>query len=480
MKTYDVAIIGAGTAGLSARSEVAKVTDNYVVIDAGPLGTTCARVGCMPSKVLIQIANDFHRRFALDDMGISGAQCAGVDSRKVMQHVRALRDRFVRSVIKSHEDWQEGHLIQKRAQFVDKNTLDLEGEKIHAKKIIIATGSQPVVPGPWKAYQSYLLNTDQFFELEELPSAVAIVGLGVIGIELGQALSRLGVKVVGIDIRRGLGGISDPKVLEDTLEYFQNEFPLHFDGAELVGPTNDGFKIKSGDKEFIVDKVFLTMGRRPNIDGLGLANIGIELNDKGMPQFDDSTFRIHGTPIYFVGDVNAQRPILHEAADEGRVAGYNSVHDKDQCFRRRTNLGIVFTDPNIAAVGKNYQTLKDEKANFVIGEVSYKGQGRAIVKGSEKGLLRIYAHAKSGHVLGAELAAPDGEHLAHLLAWAISLNLTVKEVLSLPFYHPVLEEGIRTALRHAESQLESDGSPLEVLRCQDPPAGTSVLVPKEG
>lgn len=114
MKKVKVAIIGAGTAGLSARREVAKVTDSYVVIDNGPLGTTCARVGCMPSKVLIQVANDFHRRHKMAEMGILGGQDLSLDHKQVMKHVRKLRDRFVRSVVGGFEDWQTPTLFKKR------------------------------------------------------------------------------------------------------------------------------------------------------------------------------------------------------------------------------------------------------------------------------------------------------------------------------------------------------------------------------
>jgi len=165
--------------------------------------------------------------------------------------------------------------------------------------------------------------------------------------------------------------------------------------------------------------------------------------------------------------VNGDRPILHEAADEGIIAGHNAVNE-EQCFKRRVPLGITFSDPNIAFVGSRHQDLVHQNRDFVIGKVSFEGQGRSIVKLKEQGLLHIYADTKSGEILGAELQAPDGEHLAHLLAWAISLKLTVEETLRLPFYHPVIEEGLRTALRDCARQIH--GQDLkELFRCQDSP-----------
>ena len=133
MKNYDVVIIGAGTAGLSARKVVSKYTQSYVIVDDGILGTTCARVGCMPSKAFIQIANDFHRRTSFQETGIDGSELLKIDSKKVMSHTRKLRDRFVRSVLGGMEEWKNEHFIGKRARFIDKNVIALGDEKICGK-----------------------------------------------------------------------------------------------------------------------------------------------------------------------------------------------------------------------------------------------------------------------------------------------------------------------------------------------------------
>lgn len=476
MKHVDVAIIGAGTAGLSARREVEKVTDNYVVIDDGIMGTTCARVGCMPSKVLIQVANDYHRRLSLSEEGILGAEHISVDSQQAMNHVRKLRDRFVRSVYKGMESWQNTHLIRKRATFIDKNTLQLttpEGdeEQIHAKSIIIATGSSPIIPKPWLDYKNYLIDTDTFFEMETLPQKVAVIGLGVIGIELGQALNRLGVEVIGLTLNKAIGGLSDPKIQDYAASTFEKEFTISYEGADLVGTRDGKLIVKSGEQEHLVDRALVTVGRRPNLNNLDLENLNLEMDARGLPLFDSSTFAIPNSSIFITGDVNGERPLLHEAADEGRIAGYNALRENRQCFRRRTSLGITFSDPNIATVGDTHQKLVDNSVDFATGSVSFEGFGRAIVKLKEKGLLHIYGDRKTGRLLGAEMMAPEGEHLAHLLAWALSLGLTAREALALPFYHPVMEEGLRTALRDLASQTEEKVTDLEVLRCQDPPVG---------
>ncbi len=471
MREVDVAIIGAGTAGLSARREVAEATDNYVVIDDGILGTTCARVGCMPSKVLIQVANDYHRRHALAEQGIGGGDKLTVDPAAVMQHVRKLRDRFVRGVMSGFENWSD-KLIRKRARFVDLHTLDLDGERIKAHKIVIATGSSPIIPNPWKKVESRLIDTDAFFERETLPKRVAVIGLGVIGLELGQAVARLGCDVTAVTLDKAFGGLSDPDLRNYVASAFAKEFTLHIDAVDTLSESDDELvvKLKSGH-EFRADAALVTVGRRPNLSSLGIEALGIP-TERGAPSFDGGTFRVDGTPWYLVGDVNGTRPLLHEAADEGRIAGYNAVHPSDQCFKRRTNIAITFCDPNIAMVGESHHQLTERGADFVTGTVSFEGQGRAIVKLHELGQLHVYAERSSGRLLGAELFAPHGEHLAHLLAWAISAGLTARDALSLPFYHPVLEEGLRTALRKAARLTDTDQGALEVLRCADPPVGT--------
>lgn len=467
---YRVAIIGAGTAGLSARREVARVTDDYVVIDDGVLGTTCARVGCMPSKVLIQVANDFHRRGAFAEQGIEGADQLRVDQPAVMRHVRALRDRFVRAVRADMTSWED-HLLRKRARFIDLNTLELTEPgapttRITADRIVIATGSTPILPRAWEPFRHRLFDTDTLFERESLPARLAVVGLGVIGLELGQALSRLGVQVVGVTIDDAYGGLSDPVVRAYAHGVFSAELPVHVSPVERLEEEGDQLVLHLADGTRLeVDAALLTMGRRPQLASLGVSEL--VPTERGLPAFAQNTFRVEGAPWYIVGDANARRPLLHEAADEGRIAGYNAARDTDHCFQPRTSLTVTFSEPNIAMVGESHRQLEARGADFVTGSVSFEGQGRAIVKLAESGLLHVYAERGSGKLLGAELIAPDGEHLAHMLSWAISAGASARDVLAFPFYHPTIEEGLRTALR-AAARLASDDDPsLEVLRCGD-------------
>jgi dihydrolipoamide dehydrogenase len=464
MREVDVAIIGAGSAGGAARREVAQITNNYVVIDDGPLGTTCARVGCMPSKVLIQSANDFARRHKLSQEGINGGESLTVDTKQTMVHVRALRDRFVRAVMSGVDTWKDDKLIAKRASFIDNNTLQVGDEVVKAKSIIIANGSTPNIPPLFEDYKHFCITTDQFFELEDLPKNVLVVGTGVIGLELGQAIHNLGINTWILGRRGVVAGITDPEINEYVVEKFQASLNLCFDPSPTLKEVDGQLEITTQRGVFLADKVLMVAGRTSNISSLDLGNTTAVLHEDGVPNYDLQTFLVEGTNNLFIaGDVTNQKTVLHEASDEGRIAGYNSVRlDQPTKFQTRVPLGITFSDPNIAYVGQTCLELDHAGIDYAVGKVLFEGQGRSIVKLKEIGMLKVYGDKKSGKLLGAELFAPEGEHLAHLLSWAISMNLTVVETLALPFYHPVIEEGLRTALRDLRDACDFIAPPLEI------------------
>ncbi len=195
-----------------------------------------------------------------------------------------------------------------------------------------------------------------------------------------------------------------------------------------------------------------------------MENLGVPLNAMGIPDFNHNTMQVGNLPVFIAGDVNTRIPLLAEAADDGHIAGVNSINDSIQSYCRRTFIGIVFTHPNIAAAGTKFADLDLE--NTVIGAMDYSGQSRAMTALQNHGMLRIYAEKGSGKLIGAEMAIPDGEHLAHSISWAIQRGLTVFEALELNFYHPVTEEGIRDALRVAANKIEKRESGPEIPVCR--------------
>ena len=459
----DVAIIGAGTAGLFALSQVRKLTKSYVLINGGELGTTCARVGCMPSKAAIQVAEDFQRRKLFERQGIDGADKLRMDIPAALEHVQDLRDVFVDKVLSSSTDEMGDELIAGYATFLEPNLLAVNGEEIRAKKIIIATGSRPYIPPAWQGFRDRIFTTDEIFEQETLPQSLAVIGLGVIGLEMGQALSRIGIKVTGIDKQDHIGGLQDPAANAQAVDILRKEFPLWLGTEAVVKEQSGKFHVTCDDKAATVDRLFVSIGRVPNLERLGLEKLGIELDERGLPAFNPYTLQLGELPIFIAGDVTGHRPLLHEAAEEGRIAGFNAVQERPVEFRRRTPLTIVFSEPNIATVGTPWSELEHDA--IAVGEVKIGLVGRALIMGKNRGILRLYANKSDGVILGATLVMPKGEHIAHLLAWAIEQRLTVWDLLKMPYYHPTIEEALQAALYDLTRKLQwSSPEPVELRR----------------
>ncbi|MDA3852446.1 MAG: dihydrolipoyl dehydrogenase [Spirochaetaceae bacterium] len=461
-KKVKVAIIGAGTAGLSAFKEVYKVTPDCVLVNGGPYGTTCARVGCMPSKVFIQIANNFHNRHSFKQQGINNSDKLTLDKVEMMKYVRSLRDSFVSGVLKSIGKIGDKN-IEGFARFVEPNVLVVEGRKVIADTIIIANGSSPTIPKLWQDYRDKIITTDDIFEQEILHDDMAVIGAGAIGLELGLALSRMDINVTMAEGTEFIGGLSDPVVNQYAVNTIKEDLNLYTGHMANLSYTDNDLELSCKQEKCIVNKALVAIGRKPNIHNLGLENIGIELNEKGIPEVDYNTLQIKNVPIFIAGDVNGHRPILHEAADEGRIAGYNAVRSKAQCFRRRTSLSIAFTEPQIVIAGKRYKEI--EKLPHIIGATTFDNQSRSRIMHKNKGILRIYAEPQWGKLLGAEMMVPEGEYIGHLLAWAIQKELTAFEVLNMPFYHPTVLEGLRSAIRDLASKVKNHTQKFELAPC---------------
>lgn len=445
----DAVIIGGGTAGLAALREVRKRTDRYLLVNDGPWGTTCARVGCMPSKMLIEAANAFEARRKLDTFGIRGGDALRVDMPAVLARVRELRDDFVSGTLKSTHD--DERVISGRGRLLDAHRVEVNGQVHATRSIVIATGSRPTVPEPWLAFGDRILTTDTLFEQPTLGPRMAVIGLGPLGVEMAQALARLGVEVTAFGTQKAVAGLTDPELNDTMLKLLQAEFTVSIGDDVELREVAGGIEVRNGSTTVVVDQVLAAMGRRPNLEHLGLDTLGVELDDKGLPPIDPRSLQIGDLPVFVAGDADGDRSLLHEAADEGHIAGLNAVSPEPRGFRRRTRLAITFCQPQAAVVGRRHAALKDE--DVVTGRVDFARQGRARVAQSAAGRLHVYAERSTGKLLGAELCAPAGEHMAHLLALAIGQELTVQEMLGMPFYHPVLEEGLRTALRDAASHL---------------------------
>ena len=279
----DVAIIGGGTAGMGAYRAALAHTPSLLVIQGGPWGTTCARVGCMPSKLLIAAAEAAHAVAEAGGFGVRVAP-AQIDGAAVMQRVRDERDRFVGFVTETVDAWPAEHRLLGQARFIDDHTLQVETPegshtRVHARRIVIATGSSPQVPPAWRAAAGdRLIVNDDVFAWQTLPASVAVLGAGVIALELAQALHRLGVRVRMYGRGTRLGPLTDPALQAETARVLGAELRITPNAGGLtLQRVGDSVQVSLGSDVETFEWVLAASGRPPNIAGLGLANTTLAL-----------------------------------------------------------------------------------------------------------------------------------------------------------------------------------------------------------
>ena len=464
----DVVVIGGGTAGMGAFRNARLHTENVYLIENHVFGTTCARVGCMPSKLLIAAAEARHHALHTDPFGIHlDKNSIEVNGEEVMNRVKSERDRFVGFVLEDVESWPAERRIMGSAKFIDAHTVKIDDHtQIEADRIVIATGSRPRIQSEWQVLGDKLIINDDVFSWDTLPRRVAVLGTGVIGLELGQALHRLGVETKIFSHSNNVAGLTDPVVLNEATTIFQKELDIHLNADAHVslnaaGEVEIRWQENGQQQHYTADYLLASAGRVPNVDKLGLENLDIERDERGVPVADPLTMQTSIPHIFIAGDASNQIPLLHEASDQGKIAGENAGRYPNIApGLRRSMIGVVFSNPQVAVIGSRYADLVKEYGNdfeqqVAVGEVSFHNQGRSRVMLVNQGKLHVYADKKTGRLLGAEMVGPAAEHLAHLLAWSHQAEMTVPQMLDMPFYHPVIEEGLRTALRDVNSKLGS-------------------------
>lgn len=460
METREVeyAILGVGTAGLGAFSRIRKQTDSLLLIQHGPYGTTCARVGCMPSKMLIAAGDLAH---AIDEgayFGIDGQY--QVNGKRVFERIKQDRaEKFVGSVLKYVDSIKDQLKVEGKATFVDPHTIDVDGKlRVKADKIILACGSTPYVSPVFEPLRDELDSSDTIFELDDLPKSLAVVGLGVIALELGQAFHRLGVKTTLYGRSGRIGSFTHPDMQREVMRTLQQELNIipqgNFTRATKVA---DGYELTyvTGAGETVTrtyERVLLASGRASNLRSMKLENSGLTLDSRGLPQYDPLTMQCGTAPIFIAGDATEDLPLWHEAYIEGRIAADSAINFPARKEGKRVpGLGIYFTDPQMVSVGADYSSLNPEQ--IIIGRARMAQGPRHEIYNDRRGMIQVYVDKESGSLLGAEIFGRGAEHMAQSLVLAIEHTMTVAEILQMPVYHPSLEEVMKSALNNAMFQL---------------------------
>ncbi len=447
---YDLAVIGAGSAGFSAAITAAEAGAQVALIGHGTIGGTCVNVGCVPSKALIRAAEAVHHANAASRFAGISAQARVTD----WNALREQKDALVASLRQAkYIDLLPAYngvaYLEGKARLEKNGGVMLDGARIDAGKIIIATGSREFVPPiPGIADVPYLTSTSAF-ELEALPDSLIVIGGGYIGCELAQMFARFGVEVT-ILFRSRLLPEAEPEISQALTVCFEEEgiTVRRVGGYESIRASDGGIVLSAaigGTTETLeARRVLLSAGRKANIDGLGLEQAGVALSPNGGIEVDDR-MRTTKAGVYAAGDVTGRDLFVYMAAYGAKIAALNAL---DGDARRYDNLAmpaVVFTDPQVASVGFTEAAAKAQGIEVRTSTLPLDNVPRALAARDTRGLIKLVAERATGKLIGAHILAPEGADSIQTAALAIKQGLTYGELGEMIFPYLTTVEGLKLA-----------------------------------
>jgi len=461
MAKHDLIVIGAGPGGYVAAIRAAQLGFNTACIEKEPaLGGTCLRVGCIPSKALLESSEKF-----LEAQGALGAHGVKIEGASLdLKTMLKRKDK----VVKSNTDGIE-YLFKKnkvtrytgQARFTGPNKLVVEGPdgemELEAERMVIATGSQSVtLPGIELDYDRVGTSTEAL-AYPEVPEHLVVIGAGYIGLELGSVWKRLGAKVTVVEyLDRILPGM-DLEIAKDALKIFKKqglEFKL---GARVTAARAQGERAVveiEGQEPLEADRVLVAVGRKPNTDGLNVEAIGLELDPRGFIPVDEH-YRTGVKGVYAIGDVIGGAMLAHKAEEEG-VACVEGIANGYGHVNYGAIPGVAYTEPEIASVGKTEEQLEEEGVAYKKGVFPYSANGRARALGHTEGKVKILADKTTDRILGVHIiGARAGDLIAEAVA-ALEFGASAEDLARTSHAHPTLSETLK------EAALAVDGRPIHI------------------
>ncbi|WP_433957685.1 dihydrolipoyl dehydrogenase [Cytobacillus horneckiae] len=459
----DTIVIGSGPGGYVAAIRAAQLGQKVTIVEKGEVGGVCLNVGCIPSKALISAGHRYETATESDAMGIK-AENVTVDFSKVQDFKAGV----VRKLVGGVQGLLKGNKIETvkgEAYFVDSNTLrvmdDNSAQTYTFKNAIIATGSRPIELPTFK-YSKRVLNSTGALALEEIPEKIAVIGGGVIGIELGGAYASFGSKLT---ILEGA---------DDILLGFEKQMTtlvkknLKKKGAEIitkaqakgVEETENGVKVtyeaKGKEETLEADYLFVMVGRRPNTDEIGLEQVGIKMSDKGVIEIDKQC-RTSVSNIYAIGDVVSGPQLAHKASYEGKIAA-EAIAGKPSEIDYLGIPAVVFANPELATVGYNEAQAKEEGIEYTAAKFPFAANGRALALDSTDGYVKLITRKEDGLVIGAQIAGANASDMIAELGLAIEAGMTAEDLAMTIHAHPTLGE---ITMEAAEVAL---GTPIHIVK----------------
>ena len=446
--SYDLAVIGAGSAGFSAAIAAADEGAQVALIGHGTIGGTCVNIGCVPSKTLIRAAETLQQAKSASRFRGIEAHAKVTDWRTLMAEKKALVEGLRQAkYIDLLPAYNSVAYLEGRARLVD-GGVSINGEALKAGKVIITTGASPSLPPiDGLAVVPYLTSTTAL-ELDHLPASMIIIGGGVIGCELGQMFARMDTKVT-ILCRSMLLPHTEPEISEALTRYLRAE------GVEIVcgavyksirktGAICIGYEQNGKHHDLTADEVLLASGRQPNSAGFGLEEMGIELLRNGGIKVDDR-MRTTRKDVYAAGDVTGRDMFVYMAAYGAKIAAQNALNGDSRRYDSTAMPEVVFTDPQVAMVGLTEATAKAQGLSVRTSVLSLEHVPRALAARDARGLIKLVAEANSKRLLGAHILAPEGADAVQTAVLAIKYGMTADELGAVVFPYLTTVEGLKLA-----------------------------------
>lgn len=448
-RNYDLAVIGAGSAGFSAAITAANLGARVALIGHGTIGGTCVNIGCVPSKTLLRAAEAVHAAQSVTRFpGLGGtATLTGWSALMAAkdQLVVTLRRQKYADLLPGYEtiDYIEG-----QARFAD-GMLTAGGAPLQAGKIVLATGAAPALPDVPGIANVPTLTSTSALELPERPESLLVIGGGYIGCELAQLFARLGSKVTLVTRSRLLPK-SEPEVSAALTGYLHDEgitvwAGLRYRGiqrtAEGVALTID---IAGRIESLTAEKVLVATGRKPNTHGLGLVGSGVALDGRDAVIVDDH-MRTSRPGVYAAGDVTNRDAFVYMAAHGAKVAAHNALNGDESTYDNRAMPWVVFTDPQVAGVGLTEAAGQAAGHEVKTSIVSLDQVPRALAARDTRGLIKLVLDARTDVLLGGQILAPEGADAIQTLAVAIKHGMTAAALAETLFPYLTTVEGLKLA-----------------------------------
>ena len=462
MSSYDVIVIGSGPGGYVCAIRAAQLGMKVACVEKrATLGGTCLNIGCIPSKALLSASEKYHEAHGkMETMGIkmSGVKLDLKAMMKFKDGVVGDNTKGIEFLFKKNKiDWLKG-----AGKLLGGGKVDVEGKTYDAKNIIIATGSDVISLPGIEIDEKKIVSSTGALELDKVPGSMAVIGGGVIGLEMASVWSRLGSNVTVIEFMDEILPGMDDEVRKESRKIFSKQ-GMEFKVGTKVTSAKSGAKgvditmesAKGGDEEKLsVDVLLVAVGRKPYTDALGLDKAGVETDDRGRIK-TDAHFKTNVDGVYAIGDVIAGPMLAHKAEEEGVVlaemlAGQSGHIDY--------NLipGVVYTWPEVANIGKTEAQLKEEGVAYKAGKFPFMANGRARAMGDTEGFVKILADAKTDRVLGCHIIGPEAGTLIAEVAAVMEFGGSSEDSARTCHAHPTLEEVIK------EAALAVHGRPLHI------------------